>query len=305
MGMRPKILTPALLIVTLLACDAGSQTPPAAVGSVRTLARVASYQPSASQYAFVDSDAKYARLERAFPAPEGARRVDVADDSFGEWLRGLPLRTDRTTVHSYSGRKLNSPSAALVAIDVGERDLQQCADSAIRLHAEWLWSQGRTDELAYHFTSGDEVTYADWVDGERIRAVGSKVFRTDIGERDDDHASFREWMELVFRYAGTRSLKHDSKPVKPGDVRAGDFYVAPGSPGHAVVVLDVAKTESGRRIALLGQGFMPAQDFHVIRDDSAIDDVWFLLPDSEDETLQTPSWKPFSASDARRFRPAD
>lgn len=299
--MRRSFPGTALLIATLFACDAGSQTPPATVGAVSEFADAADYHPGSDEYGFVHDRGVYARLDRAFPTPEGATRIRVRDDSFAAWLRGLPLRTDRTRVRSYTGEKLRSPSAGIIAIDVGDKNLQQCADSAIRLHAEWLWSQNRRDALAYHFTSGDEVTYSDWVDGERIRAVGSQVFRTEIGDRDDDRASFREWLDLVFRYAGTRSLGLDSKPVKPGAVQPGDFYVAPGSPGHAVVVLDVAKTESGRRIALLGQGFMPAQDFHVIRDDSAIDDVWFLLPDSADDKLKTPSWKPFSGDDARRF----
>ncbi|WP_438356947.1 DUF4846 domain-containing protein [Cystobacter fuscus] len=31
-----------------------------------------------------------------------------------------------------------------------------------------------------------------------------------------------------------------------------------GSPGHTVMVLDVARDAEGRRVALLGQGFTPA-----------------------------------------------
>lgn len=78
--------------------------------------------------------------------------------------------------------------------------------------------------------------------------------------------------------------------------------VTHGSPGHAVVVLDVAQNDTGERVALLGQGFMPAQDFHVIRDhgQGVKNGVWFVLPEVG-EKLDTPSWRPFSRSQARRF----
>jgi hypothetical protein len=38
-----------------------------------------------------------------------------------------------------------------------------------------------------------------------------------------------------------------------------------GSPGHAVLVLDVAKTANGETCFLIGQSYMPAQQFHVLQ----------------------------------------
>ncbi|MCA9539530.1 MAG: hypothetical protein KC620_11620, partial [Myxococcales bacterium] len=61
----------------------------------------------------------------------------------------------------------------------------------------------------------------------------------------------------------------------------------------------------GRRVALIGQGFMPAEDFHVLRSaaPAALDDVWFLLPAAEGDTLLTPAWPvPFQPAQARRLR---
>jgi len=37
-----------------------------------------------------------------------------------------------------------------------------------------------------------------------------------------------------------------------------------GSPGHAMLVVDVAEDERGRRIYLLAQSYMPAQDIHIV-----------------------------------------
>jgi hypothetical protein len=240
--------------------------------------------------------------EQRFPTPDGFERIAVEPGSYGAWLRALPIRLDRTHVLAYDGRRLARPSAGLVLMDVGNRDLQQCADSAIRLHAEWLWSSGQADDAKYHFTSGDRTRWRDWRQGERFKVSGSKVRRVRGKARSGSHRSYRRWLDLVFRYAGTRSLRLDSDHSH--NIQPGDFYVQPGGPGHAVVVLDVAQHRDGRRVALVGQGFMPAEDFHVLRagHDRVIDGVWFLLPDKDHRTLNTPSWAPFDAMDARRFR---
>ncbi len=245
---------------------------------------------------------KHVPAEQRYPTPAGFARVPLASGSYGAWLRTLPVRLDRTHVLAYDGRRLVRPSDGVVLLDVGTRDLQQCADSAIRLHAEWLWSTGRAKHAAYHFTSGDRTRWRDWRRGERFKIRGSKVQRLRGAARAGDHRSYRRWLELVFRYAGTRSLRLDSDPADR--IQPGDFYVQPGGPGHAVVVLDVADHPDGRRVALVGQGFMPAEDFHVLRagHDRVIDRVWFLLPDEAHPTLDTPSWAPFEAGDARRFR---
>lgn len=65
----------------------------------------------------------------------------------------------------------------------------------------------------------------------------------------------------LFMYAGTRSLGLDTTPVTAPQV--GDVLVLPGSPGHAVLILDVA-THEAQTWVLVGQGFMPAMDFHVV-----------------------------------------
>ena len=241
-------------------------------------------------------------LDLRFQPPEGFRRVPVSADTFGAWLRGLPVRTDRTEVLAYDDTPLDRPSAAVLLMDVGSRDLMQCADSLIRLHAEFLWSKGRSDEAGYRFTSGELSRWSDWQDGERFTIEGNRVRRRRGSPRTDDHRSYRRWLDLIFTYAGTASLARDTPVVPPSQkLHAGDFFVDPGFPGHAVILLDIAEDESGRRLALVGQGFMPAEELHVVRSSAAIDGVWFPLPRNVSEVLDTPSWDPFARTDARRF----
>ena len=82
--------------------------------------------------------AAVATLEERFPTEKGFTRVRLERHSFGAFLRNLPLAAPNTPVLSYRGdviREVNHPNvAAVVAIDVGTRDLQQCADAVIRLH---------------------------------------------------------------------------------------------------------------------------------------------------------------------------
>ncbi len=317
--MSSKNLVFALTVLTLCACDANAEPPSSAPTQPAqataqpahtTAAPARTVEPVEAEslreeypwlHAF-DADLDVVPLSKHFAPPRGYTRVELDGGSFGRFLRDLPVRSDRTNVLSYRGRPLSSPSAAIVALDVGERDLQQCADTAIRLHAEYLWSAGKYARLGYHFTSGDQTRWTDWQRGERYRISGSKVQRVHRGAVAHTHAQFRRWLDTVFMYAGTRSLRFDSEAVE-GAIEPGDFFVAPGSPGHAVIVLDVAHKADGKRVALLGQGFMPAQDLHVIRgqDSDVKNGVWFELPD-QGETIDTPSWRPFSRSEARRFK---
>jgi hypothetical protein len=185
--------------------------------------------------------------------------------------------------------------AAVVAIDVGARDLQQCADSVIRLHAEWLFAQGRRD-LVYRAASGTPLPFARWARGERIVAGEHGLAWSPQRRPDAGHASFRGWLDAVFTWANTGSLARDARPIARADLRPGDFFVQPGAPGHVVLVLDLATADDGRRVALIGQGFMPAQSFQVLR--PARDVAWFSL---DGPSVETPFWPAFAWASLRRL----
>ena len=292
--------------------DAEAQANPAAASDLDPAAASALSNSQAARFFaasdypwLADSDESLrglVSLSDRFAPPSGFQRVPETAGSFAAWLRGLPLRTDRTKVLAFDGKPLRRPSAAVVFMDTGDHDLMQCADSIIRLHAEFLWARDRAAEAGYRFTSGDLSRWSDWREGERFKIRGNKVERSYGSPRANDHASFRRWLDLVFTYAGTASLARDADTVPvTEELRAGDFFVAPGFPGHAVIVLDIAQDPSGRKVALLAQGFMPAEEVHVLRSSVAIDGYWFPLPRVAGEVLDTPSWAAFPRSAARRF----
>jgi hypothetical protein len=230
--------------------------------------------------------------------PEGFERVTVERGSFAEWLRGLPLRPGRPEVRLHDGRAKRNQEAhfAVLAVDTGQQNLQQCADAVIRLRAEYLRAAGRERELCFRFTSGDAVPWSRWKAGERPFVLKKVFWRP--ASADDSYSSFREWLDVVFNYAGTQSLARDLKRVSLEELAPGDVFVQGGNPGHAVIVVDVAKAKDGRRVMLLAQSYMPAQEPHVLRRPGHPDTPW--IPVTGTESLVTPEWT-FKWSELRRF----
>jgi len=242
-------------------------------------------------------------LDRRFPAPPGFSRVPLAPESFGAFLRSLPLVAKGTPVVSYRGaeiRRADHPNvAAVVAIDIGRGDLQQCADAVLRMHAEWRWSHGHR-EHAYRSASGTNLVFSRYVKGERARASGSRLSLVPTAPpAEPTHALFREWLDEVFGWTNTGALARDAARVPLAELGPGDFFVVTGVPfGHTVLVLDVARDARGRRALLLGQSFVPAQSVHVLAPSSA--SPWFVL-DEAAGVLDTPFWDPFPFDSLRRL----
>lgn len=200
-------------------------------------------------------------VNQAFPPPSGTERVPVEKGSFGEWLRERPLYPPDRQVLSYAGDPLDMPAARVFDMPVGTRDLQQCADSILRLRATWERASGRSPE--YHYTSGYLSSWAAWAAGSRPLVSGSSVStRKGAASPDSSDQNFDRWLYDLFMYAGTRSLPKDTEADSLPD--PGDLLVTPGSPGHAVLILDVALSGTQRWV-LVGQGYMPAMDFHVVK----------------------------------------
>ncbi|MCA9640360.1 MAG: hypothetical protein H6718_06960 [Polyangiaceae bacterium] len=234
------------------------------------------------------------------PAPAGFARVELAEGSFGAWLRHLPMLPYGTPVRSYAGGRLRDGESdivtGVVALDVGDADLQQCADAVMRLHGEWRWSQGGRDQ-SYRAASGTPLDYRRWAQGQRIVAKGASISWAATGKAKDDHQSFRKFMDAVFAWSNTVALSRMGKHVEYAELRPGDFFVQPGNPGHTVLVLDLVRGSDGSQRVLLGQSYMPAQNFHVLK---SPDGPWFRL--SADADVKTPLWpRPFKWEQLRRL----
>ena len=78
-------------------------------------------------------------------------------------------------------------------------------------------------------------------------------------------------------------------------------FIQGGSPGHAVLIMDVAKNPSTQdKMFLLAQSYMPAQDIHILKNEvNKEDSPWYSL-DEIDEHLSTPEWT-FNRDDLKYF----
>jgi hypothetical protein len=231
--------------------------------------------------------------------PSGFERVPVPPGSFAAWLRALPLKPNGAAVKLFNGadKARQDVHAAVIDIDVGTRDLQQCADAVMRLRAEWQFASGKKADIAFNFSSGLRVPFARYAKGERPDENG-KTWKASA-KPDGSYPVFRKYMDLVFAYAGSASLEKEMKPIPTSEIQIGDVFIKGGFPGHAVIVADMIEniTTKAKRFLLI-QSYMPAQDMHVLKNPANGDgSPWYAVPEA---ALVTPEWT-FSPGSLRRW----
>lgn len=241
-------------------------------------------------------------LAERFPVPSGYKRLPADSSSFAMYLRNLPLKAHGSPVHLYNGGLKGNQNVhvAVIDMDAGTTDLQQCADAVMRLRAEYLYQSGRYEDISFHFTNGFDVPWLKYSQGYRVAVDGNKTSWVKKSKPGAGYKDFRNYLNLIFTYAGSLSLSKEMKPAEMKNIEPGNVLIIGGSPGHAVIVIDVAQhTETGERIFLLAQSYMPAQEIHVLKNPMAEDDnPWYS--NTVKETIETPEWT-FSVNDLKRF----
>ena len=232
-------------------------------------------------------------ISSRFSPPKYFTRKSVDIESFASYLRNFPLLDPEEKVHLYNGRlkEIQSVHAAILDIDVGNRDLQQCADAVMRLRAEYLWTQQNYDEIAFNFTNGWRFEYSKWRQGNDLVVDGNKTTWKMGSAPKESYEDFRKYLNWVFMYAGTLSLSKELKPKKIENIEIGDVFIYGGSPGHAVLVVDLAVNSiTGDKAFMIAQSYMPAQQIHVLKNEgNAESSPWYLLSEIGEE-LRTPEW---------------
>ena len=240
-------------------------------------------------------------IKTRFLSPTGFTRNISPENSFADYLQNLPLHPHGAKVHYYNGEeKYNDVYEAVINVDVGKRDLQQCADAVMRLRAEHLYAQQDYENIHFNFVSGDRIDYDKWRKGYRVKVSGNNVSWVKSTTPSNDYKSFRKYMTIIFSYAGTLSLAKELNQVSINDIQIGDVFIQGGSPGHAVIVVDLVENkETKERRFLLAQSYMPAQEIHVLKNMANADgSPWYsnLL----EENVGTPEWG-FGVEDLKRF----
>lgn len=216
-------------------------------------------------------------VESRIGVPEGYERVSVKAGSYEEFMRKLPLKADGSYVYFYNGEK-KDPISYVAVYDFPQlnEDLLQCADACMKMRAEYFYSRGEYDKIGFTAESGVYISFSRYVNGERLTGSGWKSGYAKGASRE----VFDQYLKVVYSYASTRSIGKDVVSVNINDLKIGDMFIVSGSPGHAVFVTDMAvNKKTGKKIMLIGQGHMPAQDLHIVR---SLDSTapWFPVEDA-------------------------
>lgn len=235
-------------------------------------------------YTIIDTTGK--TIFNRFNPPPGFERTVIDTASFGFYLRHLKLKTFGTQVRYYNGQPKNKSNVyiSVIDMDIGNRDLQQCADAIMRLRSEFLYARHQYEDIHFNFISDGQPRYYE-----------------EFNEGDHSYEKFRKYLDYVFSYANTRSLNEELINLDSmEDMKIGNVFIQTGTPyGHAIIVVDMAENpDSGKKVYMLAQSYMPAQDIQVlVNKDNSMISPWYIL---DNTTIVTPEWT-FDPDDLKRF----
>lgn len=226
-------------------------------------------------------------------APAGFARPVVSKGSYMDFLRKLKLKGNKT-VYYFTGQPKPNQQAAYAVLDIPVRNnsMLQCADAVMFIRATWLFEQKQYEQIAFRATDGTWLNYGEWCKGVRYVLKGQKLLtvrRSAQSVSPEYRSNLDRFLLQVFAYCGTASLSKQMKR-KPANSspELGDVFLQPGHPGHVMLVADLARNGKGEIVFILLQGFMPAQDIHLVKSIQ----TYYLQPWQRftGGSFQTPEW---------------
>ena len=152
-------------------------------------------------------------LESRFALPEGYVRTEYPEESFGSFVRKYPVKPDGSPVLLWTKEPKGNQTDHVAVFDMtveDELDVQQCADSVMRMYAEYFRATGQYDRIRFHFVNGFLCDYNSYIQGNRVKVNGDEVARVQSQEPEDSDAVFNEYMKIVFAYSSTLSMEEES-----------------------------------------------------------------------------------------------
>ncbi len=220
-------------------------------------------------------------LAGSIPTPAGYQRKTCAERSYSRFIQTLPIKKDNRIV-AFNGSFIRDFNVFAV-VDLPllfKQDLEQCADFAMRLWAEYHKRENALDRL-----------YLFDFNGKRKSFSGSG-------------RSYNAFLKTSFANANSYSLKRGSDPVaSETDLVPGDMLIQNenGGIGHVSVIMDVCEAAGKPRLYLIGFSFMPAQEFHVEKSTAGRGvGGWFTLEGYKEFLREI---LPFGPPVLRRFGP--
>lgn len=203
------------------------------------------------------------------PEPWGYERISGDDDGYAKFLRSLPLKVRGSKVQLYTGGDSRLQPLCYAVVDLPLlSNAEQCADVCMRLRAEYLYNTGQYRRIRFQNVNGKTMHY------------GGGASRK----------AFERYLRNVYGVASTFSLSRELEQRRLKDMQPGDVFVYPARNGkrygHAVMVVDVAVSKSGKKAFLLAEGNTPARDIHVMHNFmNPLRSPWFMLDEDADNLI--------------------
>lgn len=218
-------------------------------------------------YLHVTSNPWNAKTIGEIPTPKGYTRVNAKKGTYADYFRNIPLKEKGTKVMLYTGGEANLQLLSTAVIDKALlSNYEQCADVTIRLRAEYFWERGLYNEISFRDVNRNLLQYKGGA----------------------SRKAFEKYMRKVYGVCSTFSVFHETTPRKITEIKPGDVFVYPARKGrkygHAVIVVDVAKNESGKIAILCAEGNTPARSMHIVRNQNPFNNPWFFF-DEDDEVF--------------------
>ena len=214
-------------------------------------------------------------LQTRILVPSGYKRTQ--NQGLTKFLREYSLKEDGSPVLLYDGSEKGNQNAhiAVMKLPLENKDLQQCADSIMRIYAEYYYHNQQYDKISFHFVNGFEAKYFKWRQGYSISVDGNTTKWIKTSKDHTTYQSFQKYLGIVFSYASTLSMEKESTKISLSQIQVGDVFLKSGSPGPVVMIVDICENENGQKAFLLAQGYMPAQEFHILKNPKHESDPWY------------------------------
>ena len=135
---------------------------------------------SGKSYGIENIDPEGMTLQTRIKTPDGYKRIEVGQGSFGS---ELPV---------YDGTTMSAAGAAAIFdISLGDDGYQQCADRIIRLYSDYFYEKGEYDKISFMFSNGDVCDYNRWRKGKRMLVFGDHSFEIPAALPDDSEQQSR------------------------------------------------------------------------------------------------------------------
>ncbi len=192
--------------------------------------------------------------------------IQYEDDPFYKFLCSLSRKKRMEEIKNYKGEDAGMSYYKYCVIDFPLLSpVEQCADICMHLRAEYFFRQKQYDKIHFHDVGGKDHKYTGGASRQALNAYLKKIYNI------SNTASMYNEMQIV------PSLDQ----IRPGDVL---IYPAKGNKlGHVVMVSEVAKDAKGDIYFQVIQGFTPACELHIVKNNDVSGNTpWFKLDPNAD-----------------------